>query len=111
MNMDLKEMDGRDMCDVIHYFFEEDNRFSSGEEAEALSKMRSNLYALYGKTYTYSVQSSSSAGGRQYIDDDFDTVGDPTGQAKTRKAYVPPTKFNGDSHAPFGATLDPPIGG
>lgn len=111
MNINLKEMDGKDMCDVIHYFFEEDNRFTSGEEADALAKLRSNLYSLYGKTYAYSVQSSSSAGGRQYINDDFDNIDDPMGQPKTRKGYIPPTKFKENSPAPFGATLDPPIGG
>ena len=112
MNLDLKEMDASDMCDVLHYFFEEDNRFSSGEEAEALSKMRSNLYLLYGKTYKYSIQASSgSTGGRQYINDDFSNIDDPMGEAKSHKGYVPPTKFKGESHAPFGATLDPPIGG
>lgn len=110
MNVNLKEMNAADMCDVLHFFFEEDNRFSSGEEAEALSKFRSGLYQLYSKTYSYGIKSSSS--GRQYISDDGTDIDDPMGSGeKATKSYIPPTKFKENSPAPYGAVLDPPIGG
>lgn len=111
MNLNLREMDAAEMCDVLHFFFEEDNRFSTGEEAEALSRFRSSFYRMYNKTYAYGVSSESNTG-RQYISNDGTDIDDPLGSGqKVTKGYIPPTKFNGSSSAPFGATLDPPIGG
>lgn len=114
MNLDLKEMNAADMCDILHFFFEEDNRYTSAEEAEALSKMRSHLYSMYGKTYNYEVNTgnNSNAGGRQYINPN-DNLGfdDPMVGKQTKKGYIPPTAVKGESPAPFGALLDPPIGG
>lgn len=86
------------MLDVIHYFFEEDARFSSAEEAEALSAMRTKLYAnMYNQTYKYTVATKSSNGNY-------------AGGSDELKPYIPPTEVNVDSPLPFGSDLDSPLG-
>jgi hypothetical protein len=94
-------MELRDMLDVVHYFFEEDSRYSSAEEAEAVSSVRSALYGdMYGTSYRYGIKSKngkSSAG---------DTYSDPD----EVKPYIPPTQFDANAANPFGAVLDAPIG-
>lgn len=85
------------MLDVIHYFFEEDSRFATGEQAEAVSMMRSTLYGvLYGQTYKYKVNIDRSGSGGVMSDGS--------------KPYIPPTDFNADSPLPFGSVLDSPLG-
>jgi hypothetical protein len=115
MKIDLKEMNGEDMCDVLHYFFEEDTHYQSGEEADSVSKMRTGLYELYGMPYNYAIDSSSSSvgsGGRQYINDHEDLgFQDPATTKYISKGFTPATDVKGESLAPFGALLDPPIGG
>lgn len=109
MKLDLKEMEASQLCDVLHFLFEQDARYSSSEEVQSVSDMRSKLYALYDKTYKYAAR-STNAQGRQYLDPtqdlDFDAPLD-----KPTKNYIPPTEAKGESPAPFGALLDPPIGG
>lgn len=87
------------MVDVIHYFFEEDARYKSAEEAEAVSAMRTRLYSsLYGETYTYTVSTGASRqGGVGAGSDDL-------------KPYIPPTQVDSDSPLPFGTALDAPLG-
>lgn len=66
--LDLREMEASNMLDVIHYLFEEDNRYQTGEEAEAKSKFRSSIYReLYNTEYKYGYSDPSKK--RQYIDD------------------------------------------
>lgn len=93
-------MDAADMCDVLHYFFEEDNiRYSSGEHLDAVSAMRHSLYSeLYGRSYDYGVKGSK-------------TVGSPlqTYDTSAVKPYIPPTDFDENSANPFGGVLDAPI--
>lgn len=87
------------MLDVVHYFFEDDSRFSTAEEAQAVSEFRATIYGmLYGTTYKYRV-SNSPINGRtgRYSDGDV-------------KPYIPPTDFNPDSGLPFGSALDAPFG-
>lgn len=96
------------MLDVIHFFFEEDLRFSSGEEVKAQGKMRTQLYSLYGKTYNYASNGSNTTyGGRAYVSED-DTSFDVT-PVSVKKPYVAPTKFNPESTNPFGSVLDAPL--
>lgn len=97
------------MVDLIHYFFEADSRYDSGEQAEAVSKMRNSLYLLYGQTYKYGGSSSGQPGGRAYVDGDYKFSDDPLA-SQGLKPYVPPTEFNPDSAMPFGGVLDAPIG-
>ncbi len=100
------------MTDLLHYFLEEDMRYTSAEEAESVSGYRSQLYLLYGKTYRYG-KSSGSQGGRAYVpknsSDNFN-FDDPIMASTETKPYVPPTDFNPDSAMPFGSVLDAPIG-
>jgi hypothetical protein len=120
------EMEVSDMLDVIHYFFEEDLRFSSSEQAEAQSKMRTEMYrTMYDVEYKYPIVTSSaqqgSRGGMtanldldlEHEDEEsvtareikpFDPLKPPT------KVYVPATSFDADSPTPFGKTLDAPLG-
>lgn len=87
------------MLDVVHYFFEEDARYSSAEEAEAVTRMRSQIYSgLYGTTYKYAVKTNVSPGASGSVDD------------MALKPYVPPTEVDIDSPMPYGSVLDAPIG-
>lgn len=86
------------MLDVIHYLFEEDARFTNAEEAEALSAMRTQIYAnMYGQTYKYAVSSKSSTRTSANGSNDL-------------KPYIPPTDVDLDSPMPFGSDLDSPLG-
>lgn len=103
LSLRLAEMELSDMLDVIHFFFEEDSRFVSAEEAEALSSLRTSIYRnLYGTTYQYS--SSKNKGNSDYANDGyFDDFSET-------KPYIPPTDFNPNASNPFGSLLDAPIG-
>lgn len=100
------------MVDVIHYFFEEDMMHAStGEQLEAISDMRTELYRMYGKTYSYGVSKKSKTS-RAYVGEDFDFDNDvpfdPANQET--KPFVPATEFDPDSSMPFGGVLDAPLG-
>ncbi len=89
------------MLDVVHYFFEEDSRYSSPEEAESISAVRTSLYeSLYNQTYRYKIKSNINRGNSDYSYSDPNEV----------KPYIPPTEFDPDSANPFGGVLDAPIG-
>lgn len=95
LGLNLGEMDVTQMLDVLHFFFEEDSRYSTAEEAEAVSKLRSTVYGvLYGTTYKYA--STSSPG--------------TSSSSMDVKPYIPPTEFDPDSFQPFGSVLDSPLG-
>lgn len=109
----LSEMEAAEMTDVLHYLMEEDMRYTSAEEAEAVSAYRTQIYLLYNKTYKYGVSSKNQQNGRTYIpknagsDIGFD---DPVFNTGETKPYIPPTDFNPDSVLPFGSDLDAPLG-
>jgi hypothetical protein len=103
-------MEVSEMLDVLHYLFEDDMRYSSGDEAKAQEKLRKELYRLYDKDYKYGTGSSGTTyGGRAYVPsngvDDLDVA-----PVNVKKPYVPPTKFNPESASPFGSVLDAPLG-
>jgi hypothetical protein len=102
-------MESSEMLDVFHYLFEDDMRFTTGDEAKAQGSLRKELYRLYGKEYQYASGSGETYGGRAYVSsdgmDEFDSS--PTG---ARKPYVAPTNFNPESANPFGSVLDAPLG-
>ena len=115
-NLTLKEMEASDMLDVIHFFFEEDMNYASGEQAEGRSRSREILYQdFYGYKYPYpSARTGSSvyADGNvknfnEHEDDDavvpFDPLKAPT------KSFVPPTPVNASMSKPFGQVLDEPL--
>jgi hypothetical protein len=108
-------MGAADMLDVIHYLFEEDVNHASGEQAEAQSAVRRNLYSTMYKTrYKYGLKPTSRAsetyGGDAYYDDD---VSADLGSAAEfdHKPYVPPTNFDPDAPNPFqGVLREVPLG-
>lgn len=104
----LSEMEAEEMVDLLHFYFEDDTRYSSGEQAEAVSNVRTSLYLLYNKTYTYGVGSKQKVG-KSYVDGDYSFSDDPLA-AQELKPYVPPTEFNPNSAVPFGSILDAPLG-
>lgn len=101
LGLTLGEMSMSQMLDVIHFFYEEDSRFSTVEEAEAVSELRSTIYGmLYGTPYKYKIKTSrSGAGGAG----GFESSGGV-------KPYIPPTDFDADSPLPFGDVLESPLG-
>lgn len=106
------------MIDIFHYFFEEDHRFISGEQADAVDNMRSALYSnFYNKSYRYNRNTSSSrrynytdASGNYSGDYTGTDVDDPMGEKPPTKPYVPATNFDPESVTPFGFEVDPPLG-
>ncbi len=98
------------MVDVLHYTLEEDMRYSSAEQADAVASTRTQIYLMYNKTYKYGSKSSDSS--RQYISpgtsNDLDL--DPMMAQQESKPYIPPTQLNPDSSVPFGTNLDSPLG-
>ena len=107
------------MLDVIHYFFEEDVIFTSGEQAESQSDVRIRLYRdLYKTSYKYPHKTKGSrSNGQNYIDpavidepfvqEDLPKPFEP--KASKPKPFVPATKLNIDAADPFGGVLDAPI--
>lgn len=105
------------MLDVLHYYFEEDQRVTSAEEGEGLDRMREKVYELfYSERYKYSSTKAKSSGGVTNYDDlelmsedeeEKFTQFDPLKQPP--KAYVPPTVGNAKSPKPFGALIDEPF--
>ena len=113
--LQLTGMEASDMLDVIHYLFEDDMRFTSGEMADAVTKSRTSLYEqMYGTTYIFSGVSSNSqsryASGPSTFDN-FDDVKpyDPT--KKKTKPYIPATKVDPDSGMLMDTSglLEPPL--
>lgn len=91
------------MLDVLHFFFEEDSKFATAEQAESVSAGRTALYKdLYNVEYKYKIKSSSkrTSSSSEFSYSDPDEV----------KPYIPPTEFDPDSFNPFGEVLDAPIG-
>lgn len=100
------------MVDVIHYYFETDARYSSADEAEAVSRLRSSLYSMYGQTYRYGVSGSAkNSGGRSYVSASDDDLLPDEFSPKVSKSYVPATDVDPEAYLPFGPALDAPIGG
>ena len=114
----LNQMEMSEMLDVIHYIFEEDMTFSTGEQADAQTDIRKSLYKeLYHKDYKYNRSSGkkNTASGFDDIDGLMEenepiVPVDPVKESQKVKAYTPPTNLNSDSPLPFGNVLDAPIG-
>lgn len=110
------------MLDVIHYFFDQDNNYSTAEQAEAHSAVRRAVFReWYGTAYRYGIPEKTQAFGEQAF---FATEEDNTNSEvvpvdpfkkvrKTEEApkpFIPATDFNENSDKPFGSVLDAPIG-
>jgi hypothetical protein len=98
-------METADMLDVLHYFFEQDNEYTSAELAQTRSGVRTRLYDIfYGTTYNYSHKEENSQG---FSDgDDFSDITpvDPM-KNQTVKPFVPATDVSA-----LGKILDGPVG-
>ena len=91
------------MLDVLHFYLEEDSRFTSAEEADAVSALRTAIYSqMYHTTYKYQVKSSNRGRGSN-------ATGPEWSDPEEVKPYIPPTEFNPESAQPFGSTLDAPV--
>ena len=126
--LELRSLRADKLLSVLHYYFEEDSRYSSGEEAESLSAVRTALYEdMYGVTYKYQIktsknknQYSTASNEFEYPDEafeDFEDVVDvkpfdPKAE-KPKPKYEPlgpETPFNPNASKPFGDILDAPLG-
>jgi hypothetical protein len=104
-NINLGEMDASDMCDVLHYYFEEDLRYASPESAEMVTKVREHVYGvMYGIPYRWGIKSSTNKGSVSNSNSNYDF------DSEEVKPYVAPTEFDQSSSMPYGDLLDAPIG-
>jgi hypothetical protein len=110
----LSGMEASDMLDVLHYFFEDDMNYSTGEQAEARDKTRSSIYReLYGGSYKYSTGANKDrirASDSVDFTPEQDAAISPFESQKDSKPYVAPTPFDPSSAKPFGKVLDAPLG-
>jgi hypothetical protein len=87
-------MEASDMLDTIHYFLDEDTRYSSIEELKMHDSFRKNIFEkLYESTYRYG------------LPDDSDSYTASSGI----KPYIPPTEIDPEAADPFGNLLDSPL--
>lgn len=101
LGLTLGEMEVSKMLDVLHFFFEQDSRFTTAEEAETVSEMRTRLYGgLYGTTYRY--KTSNTTGNFNESAGVYDDG--------AIKPYIAPTDVDADSYLPFGSALESPLG-
>lgn len=101
------------MLDVLHYLFEEDNYFVSGEQMDARNKTRTDIYRnLYDREYKYDGKKSASPAqyeeyGDEEVLDEPDRPFNP--RAEPTKGFVPATEFDLNAASPFGSVLDAPL--
>lgn len=87
------------MLDVIHFFFEDDHRYTTAEEAKAVESIRSSLYeTIYKIKYKYK---SSGVNGN--------TNSNVTYDPNQIKPYIPPTEFDADKGLQFGNIVEAPL--
>ena len=117
--LQLASMEASDMLDVIHYFLEEDFRYSSEYEPIYKDNFRKNIYeSMYNKSYKYvSSEESNSQSNDISILDGPEEFSEPEEEIKPfnpregfTKPYVPPTPLVEDSILPFGSVLYQPLG-
>lgn len=100
------------MLDVIHYLFEEDMRYSSGEQADAVSKTREIIYKqLYDVDYIFKSSSSRSGFNSGGNFNDFDNIQPFDPKKNVTKPFIPATEFDADSGMPLSGSglLEPPL--
>jgi len=107
------------MLDVIHYFLEEDFRYSSEYEPIYKDNFRKNIYeSMYNKSYKYvsSDEPDAKYGDISKLDgpEEFsepEEIIEPFNPRKESiKPYIAPTPLREDSALPFGSVLDQPLG-
>jgi hypothetical protein len=110
-------MEAADMLDVLHYFFEEDYRYSTFEESEYKDIFRSKIYKdMYSVDYAYYSEKEKEdiKDFDEILPEEVEEVEDPiqpfSPRVKQTKAYVPPTELTNNVERPFGDILDQPLG-
>jgi len=103
------------MLDVVHYYFEQDHRYSTFEEASFKDQFRSSIFKnLYNSKYDFGFTEDDAI--PDYRNSEIGPEEKPeiiepfNPRAKNVKGYVPPTDFNENSTKPFGSVLDEPLG-
>lgn len=105
-------MNTSDMCDVLHYFFEEDSYFISETQSDTRTALRENMYgSMYNQKYLYGIKSSrpsteTTFGGEL---DGFEGLDPLDPNKNVLKPYIPPTEMSDNIFDPFGGVLDAPI--
>jgi hypothetical protein len=113
-------MEASDMLDVLHYFLEEDFRYSSEYEPLYKDNFRKNIYSsMYGTEYKYMSNEDEET---TSFDDNIDSLDGPEENSEPEeiiepfnprqasvKPYIKPTPVS-DGELPFGSILDQPMG-
>lgn len=98
------------MLDVLHYLFEEDLRYSTGEQAQAVEKTREIIYGqLYETEYIFKTTVNTSKASNSF--NDFDNIQPFDPKKKVTKPFIPATKFDADTGLPLDANslLEAPL--
>lgn len=109
------------MLDVIHYFFEEDYRYTSVEQANFKDGFRETMYkGLYDVEYEYTSGSREKQTYKDFdenIDDSMDDFEQKDSEiiepfsprTKQVKSFIEPSIPQDSSSRPFGQILDEPL--
>jgi hypothetical protein len=98
--INLSSMEADDMLDIIHYLFEEDLRYSTGEQAQAVEKTREIIYGqLYGQEYIFKGSTSNKASTNSF--NEFDDIQPFDPKKKVTKPFIPATEFDPDTGTPL----------
>jgi hypothetical protein len=116
----LADMEVSEMLDVIHYFFEEDYRYTSTDQADFKDNFRDVIYKnLYNVEYTYKTKNSQDQDAQykdfdeQPQDSENSVEEEPlepfSPRKKQIKNFIEPSLPTEHSTRPFGLILDEPI--
>ena len=118
--LQLSSMPASDMLDVLHYFLEQDFRYSSEYEPIYKDEFRKNIYKqFYGAEYKYVSQESpqdeiarednlEGVDGPEVGDIPEEVVNPFNPRSASVKPYIEPTQVV-DGPSPFGDILDIPL--
>lgn len=106
------------MLDVIHYYFEDDHRYASFDEASFKDEFRSSIFKnLYDSEYAFGMSKDDTPDYRNIESELDDPIEQPqeaiepfNPRAKSVKGFIEPTNLNENSTKPFGSILDEPLG-
>jgi hypothetical protein len=117
----LAEMEVSEMLDVIHYFFEEDYRYTSTEQADFKDNFRETIYEkLYDVKYEYMSKRPDETSYKDFddsIEDPLDSLDSEEAEViepfsprnKQVKSFIEPSIPQETSSRPFGMVLDEPL--
>lgn len=95
-----------DMCDILHYYFEDDILVEESV-GQAKTQLRGRIYnKLYLRPYTWGVNEQPE---KEFGTQEVGSNGFRDQPVLEHKGYVPPTPFDPTSKRPYGMLLDPPL--